>query len=188
MSEGAVQIVALSEACRGASAFRSMLVGTSAPPAPIVPPGDDYARGVADGQDLAATAFAVERQQLAALVTAAQALQPEPSEELAQLIAEAVVRLVTQIVADAPIDAAWLKAQAARAAEVVADCDAARTLWLHPDDIALLGGTQMPLPVQADQTAARGSIRIECSAGWIEHGRSIYLDALRSALALEDTV
>lgn len=165
-----------------------MLAGAAPSVASIasISSNDDYARGVADGQDLAGAAFAIERRHLSALVAAANSLQAEPSEELAQLIAEAVAKLVAQILADAPIDAIWLNAQAQKAADVVADCDAARTIWLHPDDIALLDGTKMPLPTRPDPVAERGSIRIECSSGWIEHGRSNYLDALRSALTLED--
>jgi flagellar assembly protein FliH len=146
---------------------------------------DPYARGIADGQALAETVFAVERQQLLALIAAAKVLQPEPSEELAQLIAEAVYGLVGQIVADAPVSREWLEQAARKAADAISEADAARTAWLHPDDVALLAGAELPLTLMADPAATRGSIRIDCSAGWVEHGRSNYLDALRGALALE---
>src|SRR3546814_239062 len=103
-----------------------------------------------------------------------------------QLIAETVERLVRQIVAAAPIDAAWLMEQAETAATMVAECDKARTLWVHPDDAVLLVDCPLTLPVEADAAMARGTVRIETSAGWIEHGRSVYLDELRTALGSEE--
>jgi hypothetical protein len=110
----------------------------------------------------------------------------KPSEELAQLIGETVFRLVRQIIEAAPVDADWLHQQAQKAADVISECDAARTAWLHPDDATLIDPATFPLPVMADPAAERGTIRIDCSAGWVEHGRSNHLDALRVALSLEE--
>lgn len=152
-----------------------------------VEPGEDpFEKGLAEGQRLAEAGFAVERGQLLALVAGAEALQDEPSEELAQLIAETVERLVRQIVADAPIDAMWLKDQAEIAAALVSEADKARTLWVHPQDAALLIDSDIRLPVAADATMMRGTVRVETSAGWIEHGRAVYLNELRAALGREE--
>lgn len=154
-------------------------------PAPLVQPqtADDlFARGLAEGQRIAETAHQLEREKLLALITSCQALQDEPSEELAQLIAETVERLVHQIVATAPIDANWLKTQAEVAASMVAEADKVRTLWVNPADAALLYDCQLKLPVESDPAMMRGTVRIETSAGWIEHGRAVYLDELRAAL------
>ena len=150
-------------------------------------PGEDpFALGLAEGQRLAEVGFAIERGQLLALVAGAEALQDEPSEELAQLIAETVERLVRQIVVNAPIDADWLKEQADIAAALVAEADKARTLWVHPQDAALLIDADMRLPVEADASMQRGTVRVETSAGWIEHGRAVYLNELRAALGREE--
>ena len=157
----------------------------AAEPVEIEPGEDPFATGLAEGQRLAEAGFAVERDQLLALVAGAQALQDEPSEELAQMIAETVERLVRQIVADAPIDAEWLKEQAETAAALVAECDKARTLWVHPQDAALLMDCALTLPISADATMVRGTVRIETSGGWIEHGRAVYLNELRAALGGE---
>jgi flagellar assembly protein FliH len=143
---------------------------------------DPFARGLAEGQRLAEAAYVAERHQLLALLAGTEALQDEPSEELAQLIARTVERLVHQIVADAPIDAEWLQAQAQTAAALVADADKARTLWVHPEDAALLADCPMPLAVESDPAMMRGTVRIETSTGWIEHGRAVYLDELHAAL------
>ncbi|MFC3783475.1 flagellar assembly protein FliH [Sphingopyxis italica] len=143
---------------------------------------DPFALGLAEGQRLAEAAFVAERHQLLALLAGAEALQDEPSEELAQLIAETVERLVRQIVAAAPIDAEWLKAQAETAAAMVADADKARTLWVHPDDAALLADSPLTLAIESDPAMMRGTVRLETSTGWIEHGRAVYLEELRAAL------
>jgi len=143
---------------------------------------DPFARGLAEGQRIAEAAYVAERHQLLALLAGAEALQDEPSEELAQLIARTVERLVHQIVADAPIDAAWLQAQAETAAALVADADKARTLCVHPDDAALLSDCALPLTLASDPGMMRGTVRIETSTGWIEHGRAVYLDELCVAL------
>ena len=145
---------------------------------------DPYARGLADGQQMAAAAFAIERRQLQELIAAAEVLQPEPSDELAVLIGETVETLVTQIVGNAPIDSKLLNARAKQAADLIAECDAARTIWLHPDDVALLDKDAFAMDVLADPKAERGSVRIDCSAGWIEHGTALYLDQLRVELGL----
>lgn len=146
------------------------------------PADDPFARGLTEGQRLAEAAYTAERHQLLALIAGTEALQDEPSEELAQLIAETVERLVRQIVADAPIDPAWLKEQAETAAALVAEADKARTLWVHPEDAALLVDADLRLPVEADAAMVRGTVRIESSAGWIEHGRAVYLNELSAAL------
>lgn len=154
-------------------------------PAHDVPPqspDDPFARGLAEGQRIAEAAHMVEREKLLALISACQGLQDEPSEELAQLIAETVERLVRQIVEAAPIDANWLKSQAEIASAMVAEADKVRTLWVNPADAALLYDADLKLPVEADAAMVRGTVRIETSAGWIEHGRAVYLDELRAAL------
>ena len=147
---------------------------------------DPFALGLAEGQRLAEAAFVAERHQLLALLAGAEALQDEPSEELAQLIAETVERLVRQIVDAAPIDAIWLQAQAETAASMVADADKARTLWVHPEDAALLADCPLTLAIESDPAMVRGTVRLETSTGWIEHGRAVYLDELRTALGTGD--
>jgi flagellar assembly protein FliH len=189
MSEHGVQILSISDARHVHSGFRPIHREYAASTSISAPPqftDDPYALGLADGQELAATVFAKERLHLCALLNAADSLQAEPSEELAQLIGETVFRLVRQIIETAPIDADWLREHAQKSADILSECDSARTAWLHPDDVALIDTTTFPLSVMADPAAQRGSIRIDCSTGWVEHGRSDYLDALRVALSVEE--
>lgn len=147
---------------------------------------DLFALGLAEGQRLAMIAFEIERDQFRALLSAAQGLQAESSEELAVLIAETVARLVCDIVGETPLGSEQLRARASRAASLIADCDAARTLWVHPGDVAALQTVELGLQVMADPEAEPGSMRIDCSHGWIEHGTSLYLRELRSQLGLKE--
>lgn len=181
--------IRLADAMAQHRGFRPLSFAPTVEPAPSAPEpaaeqgeDDPFARGLAEGQRMAEAAYTAERHQLLALLASAEALQDEPSEELAQLIAETVERLVRQIVAAAPIDAEWLRAQAETAAAMVADADKARTLWVHPDDAALLAECPLALAVESDPAMMRGTIRLETSTGWIEHGRAVYLDELRAAL------
>lgn len=185
--------VALADAMARSSGFRplSFVAGareaeTAAETPSDIDVDDPFALGLAEGQRLAEAAFVAERHQLLALLAGAEALQDEPSEELAQLIAETVERLVRQIVATAPIDTDWLQAQAETAAAMVADADMARTLWVHPEDAVLLADCPLTLAVESDAMMVRGTVRLETSTGWIEHGRAVFLDELRAALGTGD--
>ena len=149
---------------------------------------DRYELGFEEGRRTAQDAFEIERAALQRLVESAGALQPESSEELAMLIGETVYRLVTDIVGKVEIDADCLTRRASAAAALIAECDNARTLCVNPDDMPLLEGLRTSLKIDGDSSLARGDIRIDCSAGWIEHGTSLYLDALRSELGLMDVV
>jgi flagellar assembly protein FliH len=185
MFEALITPICITEARMTDSGFRPMaamapMVATEAPS----PEVDLYATGFAAGQQMATESFAIERAGLMQLIASAEALRPEPSEELAVLISEAVERLVRQIIGNAPIDRDWLGAHAKRAADMVAECDAARTMWVHPDDLELIDSNQIGLTLMPDPAAQRGSIRIDCSSGWIEHGTALYLEELRSELGL----
>ncbi|MEK6638621.1 MAG: flagellar biosynthetic protein [Pseudomonadota bacterium] len=146
---------------------------------------DLFDAGYLEGQRAATDAFELERDHYRRLIASAEALQSEPSEELAVLIGEAVERMVSEVVGKAAIDRDWLNHHARRAADLVAECDAARTMWLHPDDLPLIDSSLISLTLVADPDAERGSIRIDCSAGWIEHGTALYLDELRTELGLK---
>jgi flagellar assembly protein FliH len=144
---------------------------------------DAFARGVNEGRELAEISQAIERKALLDLLASAEAFHHESSEDLAAMIAYSVERLVGQIIAHAPIDAEWLKAQVIAAAGSISDADQDRVLFLNPADAALIVDCALGLPVQTDGSLARGDIRIETGAGWVEAGRSVHLDALNAALS-----
>lgn len=152
---------------------------------PAHPGADPFVQGFEEGQRVAREAFIAERAALQRLVESASALQPEPSEELAMLVGDTVYRLVTDIVGEVEIDRERLMRRATACTALIAECDNARTLHVNPADLPLLEGLQTSLSIAGDPTLARGDIRIDCSAGWIEHGTSLYLEALRTELGLE---
>ena len=145
---------------------------------------DSFAAGFAQGQQLAQELFAAERQQLLDLIRNAEALQAEPSEELAVLIANAVERLLTQLTGQSVPDHAWLKAEVARAVELIQEADTQRRLRLHPEDAALLADVQFGCAIVPDAKLVRGEIRVECSNGWVEHGIPMNLVRLRTELSV----
>jgi flagellar assembly protein FliH len=143
---------------------------------------DQYETGFAAGQQKAQEIYAIERAHYNTLIASAQAIQSEASDELAALIVATVCHLVRKITGSAPIDGELLNRHAISAAALVAECDMARTLWVHPDDIELIDQAAIGLTVMADNTVERGSVSLECSQGWIEHGRSLYLERLPGLL------
>lgn len=186
MSDCAAVRVSLCDARAPASGFsplRPRLVVVAAATAPLEP--DPFALGVAEGARAADEAYAAERDALRALFAAADAFVPEPSEELAAMIAVTVEHLVTELVGMMPVERDWLTARIDRAVALIGEADAARTLWLHPDDVALLGEAGPDLDIQRDTTMERGALRIDCPVGWIENSRSLHLEALRAALGIE---
>lgn len=159
-----------------------MAVPGPLPEGAMDPYADGYAQGVRDAEQ----AFAAERARTAELLAACGALRPEPSEELALLIAETVDRLVRITVGEVAIDQTLLNGRARRAAALVAEADAARTLHVHPEDLALIETAALPLALVGDPGLPRGTVRIENSTGWVEDGVSIHLETLREQLGLRE--
>ncbi len=188
MSEPVVARVSLLDARAPASAFNPLRPRAVGPvpisPEPVAEP-DRFALGVAHGERAARETFAGERASLLRLLASADALQPEPSEELAAMIATTVERLVTELVGTVPVERDWLIERIERATVCLTEADAARTLWLHSDDAALVADADLPLDLRVDDAMERGALRIDCSQGWIEDSRSHHLDALRATLGIE---
>lgn len=182
MFDATVQAIRITEARPRSSHFQPFAGTTRSAAVRVGTNGSAWDEGY-----LAAKAEAdADHRALLTMIAAAEAFQPEPSEELAALIAETVLRLVTEIVGAVEIDHETLLKRAKRAAALISDTDAARTMWVHPDDVEVLQDSGLSLSIMADPAADRGSIRIDCSPGWIEHGTSLYLDALRSGLGLKE--
>lgn len=141
-----------------------------------------FARGREEGKNAAELELAGEREAVARIAEALEALRPEPSHALALVLAEAVERLVRQIVGMAEIDRATLIARAEAAAALIGDEIAPARLRLHPDDLPLLEGARIPVALVADPALARGSLVLETGEGWIEDGPAVRLERLRTEL------
>jgi len=141
-----------------------------------------FAEGFEQGRQSVEELLADERAVIARMAESLQALQPEPTNALALLLAETVDRLVRQIVGSVEIDGALLTARAEAAAALIgAETEPAR-LRINPDDVPLLDGARIPVEIVADPALMRGSLVLETGAGWIEGGPAVRLDRLRAEL------
>jgi flagellar assembly protein FliH len=145
----------------------------------------DYDRGFADGQAAIEAELATQRTEYSRLIATASALQAQPSEELAALIGETIAALTERICRQTPVIAAEIEMIVEEACGWIGEADSARRLVLHPRDAQLLDTKEFALTIATDTSMPRGTIRIDHSAGWIEHGRACQLDALRAALTHE---
>ncbi|WP_347271572.1 FliH/SctL family protein [Rhizorhabdus histidinilytica] len=141
-----------------------------------------FAEGFDHGRQAVLAEFAREREALAQLIRSAEALQPEPAGPLAAVLAETVARLVRQVVGEVRIDPATLRERAETIAEMVTAESGPARLRLHPDDIAMLDGVDLGLPVAPDHHLASGTIILESGEGWIEDGPQVRLARLRAQL------
>jgi flagellar assembly protein FliH len=156
-------------------------IGWSQPQA-AVKSENAHNHGYAEGFAAAQAEFELERAQLTQMIASADAIVPESCDELQALISEAVISLVHRIAGNAPIDGAWLDAEIQKATSIIVDCNSARSLCLHPSDAALVNRDLIHLDIKEDTAMTLGTLRIECSAGWIESGKSLYLEELRNML------
>lgn len=141
-----------------------------------------FALGWDEGRRTMELEFAAERESLLKLAQSLDVLQPEPTNALALLLAETVDRLVRQVVGEVAIDPDRLTARAAAAAALIGEETEPGRLRVHPDDLALLGGAALPVPLVADPALERGAILLETGLGWIEDGPAVRLERLRAEL------
>ncbi len=183
MSDAVITALSLTAIAGHRSAFKPMRALSVRNAAPTET-ADEYARGLLDGQQMAATAFEVEKGALLDLLASTQALKPEAGPELSLLLRETVLGLVRQITDTIKIDTAFIETQIARAVAVITEADEARQVVLHPDDAALVGDHINALAVRTDARQPRGMVRIDCSQGWIDHGVALGIERLRELLEL----
>jgi flagellar assembly protein FliH len=188
MSDANIAVLNLMSAVPKATAFSPRLFGQHHTAASAVGEADAFSAGFDEGYRVASEAATIEREALLALIAQAEAFQPEASDELAAMIAETVCLLVQEIVGNAALDRTLLEQRIAVAVALISECDTARSLHLHPEDAALLQRCALQLEIVADSSLARGDLRIDCSQGWVEHGSSIYLEALRKQLGVTGAI
>jgi flagellar assembly protein FliH len=141
-----------------------------------------FAEGFEQGRQTVIAEFARDRETLAELIRSAEALQPESGGPLAAVLAETVARFVRQIVGEVRIDPAMLRSRAEAIAELVTAESGPARLRMHPDDIAMLEGLDLGVPLTPDHHLASGQIILETGEGWIEDGPQVRLAKLRAQL------
>ncbi|MET0239020.1 MAG: flagellar biosynthesis protein [Sphingobium sp.] len=99
---------------------------------------------------------------------------------LASLLSQAVMRLVTQIVGEVPVDEDRLAERCAAIAACIDPDEGKAMLEVNPLDLPLIPDNGVKLVANA--AIARGSVRLATSEGWIEDGPEVRLSRLQAAL------
>jgi len=141
-----------------------------------------YAEGLAAGRATVESEVAAERDAVLRLAEALEQYRPEPPAELATLLAEAVSRLVHQIVGEVAIDNSLLERRVAAVASIIADSAGPHRMRLHPDDIERLAMADLDVELVPDAGLLPGSLFVETGTGWVEDGPDVGLEKLRQAL------
>lgn len=183
MTMSNAQHVAISELFQPKTGFADRLPLVKSTCLPLATE-DLYQKGLQEGQMLAEAAFAVEREGLQRLIASANALKHEDNPEIPEVLNRVVATIVRQILGSSSFDHDFMIGQIKTAASLLVETDQARSICLHPDDFALLENTDLPLPLKIDSTIPHGGIKIECSAGWIEHGPAYTLRRIEEALGI----
>lgn len=143
---------------------------------------DAFAQGFEAGRRTVEMEVAAERDAITRLAENLQILEPQPTNALAVLMAEAVERLVRQIVGQVDIDKDMLMERAERVAAMIGEDVEPGRLRVHPDDAALLSPARLPVAILGDASLERGTLLLETGEGWIEDGPAVRLERLRAAL------
>ena len=144
---------------------------------------DLFAAGFAEGRRVVEVELAVERDMLVQLIDAARSMTPSNPEPVAALLAEAVLRLVADIVGRAPVDPELLKDRALSLTAAIGRPDGSPCVLVHPDSVAHLAGLPAHIQVRPDKALQPGTVRIVTDDGLVEDGVAAAFDRLRAALA-----
>jgi len=157
---------------------------------PLIDPVEEaFARGLAEGEDLAGEVY---RQQLAEIQERFTGLERglaelacEEGDLVRARLTEVVAALCEDTLRPLALDRDALAERVDRAAKMLARAQDQRRVRLHPDDCELLRpvvGDRLAL--EPDPSLSRGALRIETEDGGIEDGPEIWARAIREALGL----
>jgi len=141
-----------------------------------------FAQGLDEGMRLAAESVVADQDAKMRLVHALEQIAPAANGALSSLLSAAVIRLVTQIVGEAPVNPDVLSRRVEAVSRFIEDGQSRNSLHLHPDDIAMLSGYDFGFPLIPDGSLSRGSVRLDTADGWIEDGPDVQLSRLRAML------
>lgn len=143
---------------------------------------DGFIAGFQEGERL--TRESLEGDDAARLALAAAIAQIGDANEgaLASIIGQAVIRLVTQVVGEVPIDEARLAERCAAVAACIDPDDNKAVLEVNPLDLPLIDADGIGVRLAANGDLGRGSVRLATADGWIEDGPDVRLDRLRALL------
>jgi flagellar assembly protein FliH len=141
-----------------------------------------FTLGFDEGCRVTAEANSADTDARARLAEALDLLAPAPSGMLSTMLSATVVRLVEQIVGEVEIDLERLIDRCDTVAAFIESNQDKSALHLHPDDVALLEGETIGVPMVADKSMQRGCVRLETADGWVEDGPDVRLSRLRALM------
>ncbi|EAT09840.1 FliH/SctL family protein [Sphingobium sp. 10 DY56-G10] len=141
-----------------------------------------FTLGFDEGCRVTAEANAADADARARLAEALDLLAPAPSGMLSTMLSATVVRLVEQIVGEVEIDLERLVDRCDTVAAFIESNQDKSALHLHPDDVSLLEGETIGVPMVADKSMQRGCVRLETADGWVEDGPDVRLSRLRALM------
>lgn len=141
-----------------------------------------YMAGFHEGERVARESIAGDDAARRALASALADVATSGEGALAQMLAEAVTRLVTQIVGEVPVDEALLAERCTALAACIDPDDAKAVLEVHPDDLPLVQQEGVDVALKPNPALSRGSVRLATADGWIEDGPDVRLDRLRALM------
>ena len=142
-----------------------------------------YTRGVADGRAEAEARFAANSETGARLAGTWQRLDTTLAAEAAERLTEAVVALCEATLAPLALDPQAIADRAARAIDLLVERDAATTLRLHPDTLALVAPLlPTDLALRPDPTLARGALAVDTPEGGLIDDPTEWPRAIRAAI------
>ena len=141
-----------------------------------------FTLGFDEGCRVTAEANSADTDARARLAEALDLLAPAPSGMLSTMLSATVVRLVEQIVGEVEIDLERLIDRCDTVAAFIESNQDKSALHLHPDDVSLLEGETIGVPMVADKSMQRGCVRLETADGWVEDGPDVRLSRLRALM------
>ena len=141
-----------------------------------------FTLGFDEGCRVTAEANSADADARARLAEALDLLAPAPSGMLSTMLSATVVRLVEQIVGEVEIDLERLVDRCDTVAAFIESNQDKSALHLHPDDVSLLEGETIGVPMVADKSMQRGCVRLETADGWVEDGPDVRLSRLRALM------
>ncbi len=140
-----------------------------------------FTMGFEEGHRVASEAATTDAQAIADLTTALAHLAPA-SGTLSTLLSSAVIRLVGQIVGEVEVDTGLLLERCRTVAAFIEKDEGKSALHLNPDDMPLIESADIGVPIVADASLRRGTVRLDTADGWIEDGPDVRLSRLKAML------
>lgn len=143
---------------------------------------EGFVLGFQEGERITREAFEADNSARLQLAAAIGQLGGMDEGTLASLLSAAVLRLVTQIVGEVPVDEARLAERCAAVAAHIDPDDGKAVLEVNPEDLSLIDTSAISVALKPNREIARGCVRLATSEGWIEDGPDVRLSRLKAMM------